>query len=174
MRRQAAAAAMVGEAMAIWNRRSRSQPARLSWAARRMSPRLWAPGSAGLPVPVTSCPGSWHGPAGAGPQMPVMVMPCSRATWVRNLRGMPVSASSCRRFLAAVMYSRSKNSRVKMPRACCRRCPDHHDLGGIRTVHMAVWKRPVKGLWLVRRLSIDGGGVGDLAALLVAPAHPGE
>ena len=37
-----AAAAMVGEAMAIWNRRSRCQPAGLSPAARRMSPRLVA------------------------------------------------------------------------------------------------------------------------------------
>ncbi len=51
MRRPAAAAAMVGEAMAIWNRRSRCQPAGLSPAARRMSPGIWSPGSAGLPVP---------------------------------------------------------------------------------------------------------------------------
>jgi len=39
---------------------------------------------------------------------------------------------------------------------------------------MAVWKRPVKGSRLVRRLNIDGDGQDDLAALPVAPAHPGE
>ena len=125
-RRPAAAAAMVGEAIAIWNRRSRCQPAGLFPAARRMSPGIWSAGSAGLPVrevcPVRSGTGSGHGPAGAGRRTPVMVMPCSRATWVRNLRGIPVSASSSRRFLPAAMYSRSKNSRVRMARACCCRC----------------------------------------------------
>src|SRR6266513_4749495 len=84
IRRRAAAAAMAGEVMAVGNRRSRRQPAGLSWAARRMSPRLWSPGSAGLPVPAGSWPGRWPG---AGPSWPVMVMPCSRATWVRNRHG---------------------------------------------------------------------------------------
>ena len=32
------------------------------------------------------------------------------------------------------------------------------DLSGIRMVHTAVWKRPVEGPRLVRRLDIDGGG----------------
>ena len=41
-------------------------------------------------------------------------------------------------------------------------------------VYTAVWKRPVEGTRLVRRLSIDGNGQGDLAALPVAPTHPGE
>ena len=67
-------------------------------------------------------PGRWRGPAGRGRAWPVMVMPCSRATRARNRRGMPVWASSCRRFLPAVMYSRSKNSRVRMVRACWCRC----------------------------------------------------
>jgi hypothetical protein len=50
-------------------------------------------------------------------------------------------------------------------------CPD---LGGIRTLPAAVWKRPARGARLVRRLSIDGDGQGDLAVLAVAPAHSGE
>ena len=37
-----------------------------------------------------------------------------------------------------------------------------------RTVHTAVWKRPVEGPRLVRRLNIDGDGQGDLAG------HGGE
>jgi ferredoxin-NADP reductase/MOSC domain-containing protein YiiM len=37
-----------------------------------------------------------------------------------------------------------------------------------RTVHSAVWKRPVRGPRLVRRLNIDGDGQGDLAG------HGGE
>jgi ferredoxin-NADP reductase/MOSC domain-containing protein YiiM len=37
-----------------------------------------------------------------------------------------------------------------------------------RTVHTAVWKRPVEGQRLVRRLNIDGDGQGDLAG------HGGE
>ena len=37
-----------------------------------------------------------------------------------------------------------------------------------RTVHTAVWKRPVDGPRLVRRLNIDGDGQGDLAG------HGGE
>ena len=37
-----------------------------------------------------------------------------------------------------------------------------------RTVHTAVWKRPVEGPQLVRRLNIDGDGQGDLAG------HGGE
>ncbi len=37
-----------------------------------------------------------------------------------------------------------------------------------QTVHTAVWKRPVKGPRLVRRLNIDGDGQGDLAG------HGGE
>jgi MOSC domain-containing protein YiiM len=37
-----------------------------------------------------------------------------------------------------------------------------------RTVHTAVWKRPVEGARLVRRLNIDGDGQGDLAG------HGGE
>jgi hypothetical protein len=56
MRRRAAAAAMVGEAMAIWNRRSRCQPVRLSPAARGRSSGGWPLGSAWLPVP-----GRWPG-----------------------------------------------------------------------------------------------------------------
>jgi MOSC domain-containing protein YiiM len=32
-----------------------------------------------------------------------------------------------------------------------------------QTVHTAVWKRPVEGPRLVRRLNIDGDGQGDLA-----------
>ena len=39
---------------------------------------------------------------------------------------------------------------------------------GGRTVHTAVWKRPVEGPRLVRRLNIDGDGQGDLAG------HGGE
>ena len=60
-----------GEAMAIWNRRSRCQPVGLSPVARQMSPGIWPPGPAGLPVPgrgpVTSGSCSRQGPAGAGP-----------------------------------------------------------------------------------------------------------
>ena len=37
-----------------------------------------------------------------------------------------------------------------------------------RTVHTAVWKRPVAGPRMVRRLNIDGDGQGDLAG------HGGE
>ena len=37
-----------------------------------------------------------------------------------------------------------------------------------RTVHTAVWKEPVDGPRLVRRLNIDGDGQGDLAG------HGGE
>ena len=37
-----------------------------------------------------------------------------------------------------------------------------------RTVHTAVWKRPVAGSRMVRRLNIDGDGQGDLAG------HGGE
>src|SRR6266567_3942653 len=37
-----------------------------------------------------------------------------------------------------------------------------------RTVHTAVWKRPVEGPRLVRRLNVDGDGQGDLAG------HGGE
>ena len=37
-----------------------------------------------------------------------------------------------------------------------------------KTVHTAVWKRPVQGPALVRRLNIDGDGQGDLAG------HGGE
>ena len=37
-----------------------------------------------------------------------------------------------------------------------------------RTVHTAVWKRPVEGSRMVRRLNIDGDGQGDLAG------HGGE
>ncbi|HEX9356773.1 MAG TPA: MOSC domain-containing protein, partial [Streptosporangiaceae bacterium] len=37
-----------------------------------------------------------------------------------------------------------------------------------RTVHTAVWKRPVEGPRMVRRLNIDGDGQGDLAG------HGGE
>jgi MOSC domain-containing protein YiiM len=33
-----------------------------------------------------------------------------------------------------------------------------------RTVRTAVWKRPVQGPRVVRRLNIDGDGQGDLAA----------
>ena len=39
---------------------------------------------------------------------------------------------------------------------------------GGRTVHTAVWKRPVEGPRRVRRLNIDGDGQGDLAG------HGGE
>ena len=37
-----------------------------------------------------------------------------------------------------------------------------------RTVHTAVWKRPVSGTVRVRRLDLDGDGQGDLAG------HGGE
>jgi MOSC domain-containing protein YiiM len=37
-----------------------------------------------------------------------------------------------------------------------------------RTVHTAVWKKPVTGPRMVRRLNIDGDGQGDLAG------HGGE
>ena len=37
-----------------------------------------------------------------------------------------------------------------------------------RTVHTGVWKRPVVGARMVRRLNIDGDGQGDLAG------HGGE
>ena len=37
-----------------------------------------------------------------------------------------------------------------------------------RTVHTAVWKKPVAGPRMVRRLNIDGDGQGDLAG------HGGE
>ena len=37
-----------------------------------------------------------------------------------------------------------------------------------RTVHTAVWKKPVAGPRVVRRLNIDGDGQGDLAG------HGGE
>ena len=69
MRRQAAAAAMVGEAMAVWNRRSLCQPAGLSWVARRMSPRLGAPGSAGLPVPAAVLSGQLAGAGRGGAEL---------------------------------------------------------------------------------------------------------
>ena len=39
---------------------------------------------------------------------------------------------------------------------------------GGRTVHTAVWKQPVSGPQMVRRLNIDGDGQGDLAG------HGGE
>jgi MOSC domain-containing protein YiiM len=32
-----------------------------------------------------------------------------------------------------------------------------------RTVHTAIWKEPIRGQRLVRRLNIDGDGQGDLA-----------
>src|SRR2546429_75139 len=40
-----------------------------------------------------------------------------------------------------------------------------------RTVHTAVWKRPVEGPRMVRRLNIDGDGQGDLAGH--GGGHPG-
>jgi hypothetical protein len=34
-----------------------------------------------------------------------------------------------------------------------------------RTVHTAVWKAPIQGRRMVRRLNVDGDGQGDLAAM---------